>query len=82
MIAASNCDLEQAACDGRFRHDLYHRLNVLSLTLPPLRQRSEDIPLLARHRLAHHASGMTLTAEAIELLTHYPWPGPLAWQYP
>jgi len=75
VIAASNCDLEQAIHEGRFRPDLYHRLNVLSLTLPPLRERSEDISLLARHILAHQAPDVTLTDEALTLLTQYAWPG-------
>jgi formate hydrogenlyase transcriptional activator len=64
----------------QFRGDLYYRLNVFPITVPPLRQRPEDIPLLVRHFVRHYAQRMrrridTIPAEALEALTHYSWPG-------
>lgn len=75
VIAAANCDLEQAVQEGRFRHDLYHRLHVLPVRVPPLRERVEDIALLAKHFLSRHAPSVSLTEEALELLAGYAWPG-------
>ena len=80
IIAATNKDLRQAVKAGQFREDLYFRLNVITLTLPPLRERSEDIPALARFFLERHARdakrpGMSLSRPAMETLTRYPWPG-------
>jgi len=80
IIAATNRDLEQAINDGEFRPDLYYRLNVIPIRLPPLRERKEDIPLLARHFAAHYAKqfGKQVTdinPEAEQLLTNYNWPG-------
>jgi two-component system nitrogen regulation response regulator GlnG len=80
IIAATNQDLEAAVQAGRFRRDLYHRLNVLSITLRPLRERREDIPELARFFLDLHASRMgvrpkRLAGEALRVLMRYPWPG-------
>ncbi len=80
IIAATNKDLLQAIKDGSFREDLYYRLNVVSINLPPLRQRKEDIaPLINffldkfNHRLKKSVQG--LTPEALELLLQYDWPG-------
>jgi len=80
VIAATNQDLAQAVRQGRFREDLYHRLNVIRIDTPPLRQRREDIPVLLRHYLADAAqelatAGKALNSEALEILTNYDWPG-------
>jgi DNA-binding NtrC family response regulator len=80
IIAATNCDLREMVGDGRFREDLYYRLHVISISLPPLRQRKDDIPMLAQHFLEKYSrenskNGVELTAEAIDLLTDYDWPG-------
>jgi two-component system, NtrC family, response regulator GlrR len=80
VIAASNTNLEEAVRNGRFRQDLYFRLNVVGLTLPPLRDRKEDIPFLARHFIAKHASvsgtcGRDLSPAAVQKLMLYDWPG-------
>ncbi|MFO0707083.1 MAG: sigma-54 dependent transcriptional regulator [Nitrospira sp.] len=80
IIAATNKDLRQAVKTGQFREDLYFRLNVITLTLPPLRERRDDIPALAQFFLERHATdakrpGMTLSAAAMDALTRYPWPG-------
>ena len=79
IVAATHRDLRALIRQGLFREDLFYRLNVVPIRLPPLRDRSEDIPLLARHFLAQaKARGLpakTLTAEAIERLKAYPWPG-------
>jgi DNA-binding NtrC family response regulator len=80
IIAATNVDLRQAVRDGRFREDLFYRLNVISIDLPPLRSRREDIPLLAAHFLKHYAeeNGVpprTLAADALRALIDYDWPG-------
>lgn len=80
VIAATNSDLKQRIADGRFREDLYYRLNVVSLQLPPLRERQEDIPLLAEHFLEHakEAYGKSdayFTPEAMTAIKAYPWPG-------
>jgi transcriptional regulator with PAS, ATPase and Fis domain len=80
LIAATNRDLAAEARRGAFREDLYHRLNVIALQLPPLRDRSEDIPELAEHflqraatRCARRVSG--ISPEAMAHLMAYPWPG-------
>jgi len=80
IIAASNRDLEEEIVRGGFRSDLYYRLNVIQLHLPPLRERSEDIPLLVRHFLERRADGngagpIVVSEEAIEILDRYEWPG-------
>ena len=80
IIAASNRDLEEAILRGGFRSDLYYRLNVIQLHLPPLRERSEDIPLLVRHFLERRTDGngaapTVVSEEAIEILDRYEWPG-------
>lgn len=80
MIAASNRELEKLAKTGGFRLDLFYRLNVVSLHLPPLRERSEDIPLLANHflRLKAQENGSSpknLAPEVVDLLMSYSWPG-------
>jgi Nif-specific regulatory protein len=80
IIAATNRDLPSAVGEGRFREDLYYRLNVVPLTLPPLRERKEDIPGLANYFLKRSAREMKknftgITEEALQKLTAYQWPG-------
>ena len=80
VITATNKGLEEAVQDGSLRQDLYYRLNVVSIMLPPLRERREDIPFLVQHFLAKytnefHVEVKTLSPEAIQKLTFYDWPG-------
>lgn len=80
IIAATNRDLESGLADGRFREDLYYRLKVVTLSIPPLRDRPEDIPLLADYFLAKFAEEMKVenpgvTDDAKAALCNYPWPG-------
>jgi DNA-binding NtrC family response regulator len=80
IVAASNVDLLGLVRDGRFREDLYHRLNVIALKLPPLRERREDIPLLLEHfsqqfSKENNRSLGRFTREAMKLLMDYHWPG-------
>jgi DNA-binding NtrC family response regulator len=80
IIAATNVDLSQAVKEGRFREDLFYRLNVICLELPPLRARRQDIPLLAAHFLKFYAEENdvpvpTLAPEAMRILMDYEWPG-------
>ncbi len=80
IIAATNCDLRQMVEDGRFREDLFYRLHVINIFLPPLRQRKDDIPLLAQHFLEKYGKennrpGMEITSDALDILMSYDWPG-------
>ncbi len=77
LVAATNADLEQMVQDGTFRADLFYRLNVIPIHLPPLRDRRDDIPLLVDHFLgALDVKGQkTMTPEALDLLVKYDWPG-------
>jgi len=80
IIAATNLDLKQLMDEGRFREDLFYRLHVISIEMPPLRDRKDDIPLLARHFLAKYGeenrkADLELTPEALDVLTQYAWPG-------
>ena len=80
VVAATNRDLEEAVKSGGFRQDLYYRLNVVSFEMPPLRERREDIPLLASYFVAKYAAKFKrrvtgLSPEARECLTAYDWPG-------
>jgi len=80
IVAASNRDLAAEVKEGRFREDLYYRLNVISITLPPLRERREDILLLAEHFLLHFAAKNKkefhgISSAAAEALTNHSWPG-------
>jgi DNA-binding NtrC family response regulator len=77
VVAATNKDLGDFARQGRFREDLFYRLNVVTIRLPALRERREDIPLLAEHFASKHASarGATLTTQARDALLAYAWPG-------
>ena len=80
IIAATHRNLSQAVAEGAFREDLYYRLNVLNLTVPPLRMRREDIPLLARHFLTRCARSLRksvqgFSPEALALLSAHGWPG-------
>src|SRR3954454_22774816 len=80
IIAATNKNLEQLVREGKFRDDLYFRLNVVRITMPPLRARKEDIPLLVRSFLRHFAKAnekpvLDITADALNTLLAYDWPG-------
>jgi DNA-binding NtrC family response regulator len=80
ILAATNADLRKLVQEGRFREDLYYRLNVISLTLPPLRERREDIPYLLEHFLEKYSrenkrEGLRFSPAALKLLMDYHWPG-------
>jgi len=80
LIAATNADLSRAVQEGRFREDLYYRLNVIPISIPPLRDRRDDIPLLVQHFLHIYAekNGKRITGctkAALDHLASYPWPG-------
>jgi DNA-binding NtrC family response regulator len=72
LITATNCDLAKAVKDGRFREDLYYRVNVMSVVLPPLREREGDVQLLIHHLLP---AGWSMDPEALDLMLQYQWPG-------
>jgi len=80
LVAATNRNLEKLVADGRFRQDLYYRLNVVRITLPPLRERLEDIPPLVRHFLdelcrQNQRPPLRISPEALERIPAFPWPG-------
>ena len=80
IVAATHCALEEMVVQKQFRLDLYYRLNVFPISVPPLRERREDIPLLVRHFVQQFARRMHKTVESVssktmEALVHYPWPG-------
>jgi two-component system NtrC family response regulator len=75
-VAATNLDMEKALAEGTFREDLYYRLSVIPIHLPPLRERPEDIPLLLRHFCNKHGSAqVTFDKPSLASLTAYAWPG-------
>jgi len=80
LVAATNRDLMRLVAEKQFRIDLYFRLNVFPISVPPLRQRREDIPLLVKRFVANYSSRMnrrieTIPAETMDVLTRYGWPG-------
>ncbi len=80
VVAATNADLEKLVAEGRFREDLYYRLNIIRLHLPPLRERREELPLLIEHFLQVYSQqslkeGITLSPHAVDLLMVHDWPG-------
>ena len=80
IVAATNRDLEADVANGRFREDLFYRLNVMNLNVPPLKERQEDIPLFAQHFLKNFADKNRKTVKgfvplAVDMLLNYDWPG-------
>ena len=80
VIAATNAELERAVAEGRFREDLFHRINVIRIHVPPLRQRREEIPALINHYLGQYQqesakSDIRLSEETVDLMVVYDWPG-------
>ena len=83
IIAATNKDLQEEINEGRFREDLFYRLNVVSIVLPPLSERKEDIPMLAEYFLKRvvlqqQKEEMYISPDALEVLKRYSWPGQCA----
>jgi DNA-binding NtrC family response regulator len=74
-VTATARSLEQAVAEGRFREDLYYRLNVVSIELPPLRERKQDIPALVQHFLRRSGQPVSITPAALSVLCDYHWPG-------
>ncbi len=80
VLCATNKDIERAVADGTFREDLYYRLNVFTIVIPPLRERKPDIPLIANYFLKKYAQTMgkhinSISSEAMDILVRYDWPG-------
>jgi transcriptional regulator with PAS, ATPase and Fis domain len=75
IVAATNQELEKAVAEGRFRSDLYHRLTQITLRVPPLRKRVEDIAPLAAHFLAQHDPALRFSPGAVDVLERHSWPG-------
>jgi DNA-binding NtrC family response regulator len=80
ILTATNADLRKMVVDGRFREDLFYRLNVITVNLPPLRERKEDVPLLAEHFLRkfcaeNNRPNLQFTPEALKVMMDYAWPG-------
>ena len=80
FVTATNKDLQQAVKQGLFREDLFYRINVISLRIPPLRERKDDIPALVQHYLVKYAQELgkpvsSVSPEALDLMVNYPWPG-------
>jgi DNA-binding NtrC family response regulator len=78
VICATNKDLEKLSLDGKFKDDLYQRLNVISLRIPPLRERTQDLPQLAKHffeKCRTETSPRSFSEEAMQVLKKYRWPG-------
>ena len=80
VIAATNCDLEKLVAEGKFREDLYYRLNVIRLHMPPLRERRDEIPALVTHLIARYSGqegkeNITISPQALDLMMVYDWPG-------
>jgi two-component system, NtrC family, response regulator len=80
IVAATNVNLEQAVADGNFRQDLFYRLNVIQLSAPPLRERQEDIAILAQHFIEEESKSLrlaplTLSPASLTVLSNHPWPG-------
>jgi two-component system response regulator AtoC len=75
LVAATSRDLERAVAESAFREDLYYRLNVLTIFIPPLRERKQDVPALVQHFVRRAPNPVSITPEALALLSGYEWPG-------
>jgi DNA-binding NtrC family response regulator len=75
LITATSRDLEKAVAEGQFREDLYYRLNVVTIELPPLRERRQDIPALVEHFLRRRGRSVSMAPAALNVLCDYHWPG-------